>query len=250
MVHNLKNFEISIEWINKTMLTINLVNCQYMKISKKNPNDIMVDLDATALYPSAIWDQNGVYPKIESGVAFKLLMNDIYVEAFNIQTFNQDGNESAILRIKFYNAPDLIFQHLPVKEKVKNKEVNRMRKRYNLDTFTSADIQKIVKIRGKVIEIYEAVIYRENFKISPFRKLIEKLLALRQKIKDKSNDLMQVLVNLFMNSLYGVQIRKHVVEFYKSKSEHWMETEYDENVLDYWRLPNGNCIVKLKKTLV
>ena len=26
-----------------------------------------------------------------------------------------------------------------------------------------------------------------------------------------------------------------------------METEYDENVLDYWKLPNGNYIVKLKK---
>ena len=26
-----------------------------------------------------------------------------------------------------------------------------------------------------------------------------------------------------------------------------METEYDENVLDYWKLPNGNHIVKFKK---
>ena len=26
-----------------------------------------------------------------------------------------------------------------------------------------------------------------------------------------------------------------------------MKTEFDENVLHYWRLPNGNCIVKLKK---
>ena len=25
-----------------------------------------------------------------------------------------------------------------------------------------------------------------------------------------------------------------------------MESEYDENVLDYWKLPNGNYIVKLK----
>ena len=26
-----------------------------------------------------------------------------------------------------------------------------------------------------------------------------------------------------------------------------MKTEFDENVLDYWRLPNGNDIVKMKK---
>ena len=54
-------------------------------------------------------------------------MNNVYVEAFNNQTFNQDGDEFAILRMKYYNLRDLIFQHLPVKEKVKNIEVNRMR---------------------------------------------------------------------------------------------------------------------------
>ena len=58
---------------------------------------------------------------------------------------------------------------------------------------------------------------------------------------------MQRLVKLIMNSLYGVQIRKDIDQSYKCKSQHWMETEYDENVLDYWQLPNGNYIVKLKK---
>ena len=28
-----------------------------------------------------------------------------------------------------------------------------------------------------------------------------------------------------------------------------MKTEFDENVLDYWKLPNGNYIVKMKKTM-
>ena len=37
-----------------------------------------------------------------------------------------------------------------------------MRNRYIIDTLTSVDIQKNVKIGGKVIEIYEGVIYREN----------------------------------------------------------------------------------------
>ena len=56
-----------------------------------------------------------------------------------------------------------------------------MRNGYNIDTLTTVDIQEIVKIGGKVMEIYEGVIYRENFKISPFRKIMEKLSALRQK---------------------------------------------------------------------
>ena len=32
----------------------------------------------------------------KSGFAFKPHMNDVYVKAFKNQTFNQDGNESAI----------------------------------------------------------------------------------------------------------------------------------------------------------
>ena len=206
-----------------------------------------MDFDATSLYPSPMWDENSVYPKIETGFASKPHMKNVYVEAFNNHTFNQDGDESAILRIKYYNPPNLIFQHLPVKEKVKNIEVNRMRNGYFIDTLTSVDICEIVKIGGKVIEIYEGVIYRENYKISPFRNVIEQLFSLRQKYKDEHNDLMQKLVKLIMNSLYGVQIRKDIDQSYKCKSQHWMETEYDENVLDYWRLPNGNYIVKLKK---
>ena len=50
-----------------------------------------------------------------------------------------------------------------------------------------------------------------------------------------------------MNSLYGVQNRKDNIESYKCKFEYWMRRDYDDNVLDYWRLPNGNYIVKCKK---
>ena len=52
-----------------------------------------------------------------------------------------------------------------------------MRNSYIIDRLTSVDIEEIVKTGGKVIEIYKGVIYRENFKISPFRKVIEKFFA-------------------------------------------------------------------------
>ena len=84
----------------------------------------MMDFDAASLYPSAISDEKSVYPKNESGFAFKSY-NDVHVESFNIQSFNQDGNESANFKLKFYNQPNLLFQHLPNKEKVENIEVNR-----------------------------------------------------------------------------------------------------------------------------
>ena len=58
---------------------------------------------------------------------------------------------------------------------------------------------------------------------------------------------MQGLVKLNMSSLYGVQIRRDINESYYRKSGNWMKTDFDENVLDYWKLPNGNYIVKMKK---
>ena len=57
----------------------------------------MIDFDATSLYPSAVYDEKSVYPKTETGFAFKPHMNEIFVKAFNNQTFSQDSNESAIL---------------------------------------------------------------------------------------------------------------------------------------------------------
>ena len=122
-----------------------------------------------------------------------------------------------------------------------------MTKGYIIDTLTSVDIHEIDISKGKVFEIYEGVIYRENFKISSFRKVLEKLFALGQKYEDEHNSLMQELLKLIMDSLNGAQIRRDIYELYCCKSEHWMQAEYDEKVLDYWRLPNGKYNVKMKK---
>ena len=58
---------------------------------------------------------------------------------------------------------------------------------------------------------------------------------------------MQGLIKLNMNNLYGVQIRRDINETFFCKSETWMKTEFDENVLEYWKLPDANYIVKMKK---
>ena len=172
MIRNLMTIEITMKKKEPNKLTKNLINYQYTKkIQKQNHNYVMMDFDATSLYPSAMWDENSDYPKIDSGFAVKRHMKNVYVEAFNNQTFNQDGDESAIFRKKYYNPLDLIFQHLPVKEEFKKIEVNRMKNGYIIDTLTSVDICETVKAGGRVIDIYEGVIYRENFKISPFGKL-------------------------------------------------------------------------------
>ena len=120
-----------------------------------------------------------------------------------------------------------------------------MRNGYIIDTLTSVDIQEIVKIGGEVVEIYEGVIYRENFKVNPFRKVVDRLFNSRQKYKDENNDVMQLLVKLIMNSFYGEQIRKDIEEKFACKSEMWMETDYDERVKDYWKISGINYIVKM-----
>ena len=102
-----------------------------------------------------MWDEKTIYPTIETGYAFTRDMNDELVEKFNNQTFTKG---STFLKIKYYNPENLIVQHLPVKEKEKEIEINRMRNGYIVDILTSVDIQEIVKIGGKVIKIYEGVI--------------------------------------------------------------------------------------------
>ena len=125
-------------------------------------------------------------------------------------------------------------------------ESNRMRNGYIVGVLTSIDIQERVRIGGRVIEIYEGVIYRKNFEVAPFEKVIDKLFELRQKYKDENNYVMQILVKLIMKSLYGERIRIDIEESYSCKSENWMQTEYDERVIDYQKNNYGIYIVKSK----
>ena len=68
-------------------------------------------------------DEKSIYSKIETGYAFTNDMNNELVEKINTQTFNQG---SAILKIKYVNAKNLIVQHIPIKERVSKIEINRM----------------------------------------------------------------------------------------------------------------------------
>ena len=120
-----------------------------------------------------------------------------------------------------------------------------MRNGYIIHNLTRVDFHETEKIGGKVIDCYEGVIYRENFKVSPFRKVIDKLFALGQKYKDENNDVVQLLVKLSKISLYEEQIRKNFEKKFACMSEYWMTIEYDERINDYWRVSHSNFIVKV-----
>ena len=59
-------------------------------------DELFWDFDAVSLYPSAMWDENSIYPRIETGYAYKTDMNDELVEKFKSGNFNLG---SAILKI-------------------------------------------------------------------------------------------------------------------------------------------------------
>ena len=59
---------------------------------------LLWNFDGVSLYPSAMWDEKSIYPRIDTGYAFKKVINDELVEKFNTGNFNQG---SAILKIKY-----------------------------------------------------------------------------------------------------------------------------------------------------
>ena len=77
---------------------------------------LLWDFDAVSLYPSAMWDEKSIYPRIETGYAYTRDMNEELVNKFNTGNFIQG---SAFLKIKYHNPKNLIVQHLPIKEKEK-----------------------------------------------------------------------------------------------------------------------------------
>ena len=70
------------------------------ELSKLELNIAQKDFDATSLYPSAMWDNDSVYPKIESCKAFKPHMIDMFFIKFNDKLLNQYNDDSAILKMK------------------------------------------------------------------------------------------------------------------------------------------------------
>ena len=67
MIRNLKTIDYDeVERTKHTNKKLNKLTI-HKSLQKLNLNDVMMDFDATSLYPSAMWDEKSVYPKIEIG---------------------------------------------------------------------------------------------------------------------------------------------------------------------------------------
>ena len=112
-----ENVEEKEKYINEK-----LSNLRLHKIVKRiELIHLLWDFDAVSLYPSAMWDEKSIYPRIETGYAFTRDMKDELVENFNTGNFTQG---SAILKIKYYNPKNLMVQNIPIKGKEKTIEIN------------------------------------------------------------------------------------------------------------------------------
>ena len=52
-------------------------------------DELLWDYDAVSLCPSAMWDENSIYPRIDTGYALTPHMNEEFVQKFNTVYFNQ-----------------------------------------------------------------------------------------------------------------------------------------------------------------
>ena len=204
-----------------------------------------------SLYPHAQIDKNSTWPKIEKAYPFKKHMNDSICTLFNTGKGNE-LNRSAFLTVKYHNPHNLIFQHLPIKEKIENPyknnrlgEINKMRNGIIIDTLTSIDIVKIVKCGGIILEIYEGF-FCHNLEYNPYTEFVTDMFEKRDLFKSQGKDLLQNLAKTIGLSVYGGTIRKDINEEYKCVTENWMKENFDDRVKEWFPLKNGNLIVKLE----
>ena len=178
-------------------------------------------------------------------------MSDAICVLFNSGRWNEI-NRSAFLTIKYHNPKNLIFQHLPIKEKIENpyknnrlEEINRMRNGIIIDTLTSVDIVEIVKYGGVIIEVYEGF-FCHNLEYNPYTEFVTDMFKKRDYFKSQGKDLLQNLAKKFGLPVYGGNIRKDINEEYKCVTENWMKENFDDRVKEWFPLKNGNLIVKLQ----
>ena len=99
---------------------------------------------------------------------------------------------------------------------------------------------------GKVCNIYDGIIYKGNFKVSPFEKVIEYLFKLKIKNEKEGNDLMVDLLKLYKNSLNRRSIRKDIDEEYIIRPEKRLVEGSDEKIIAYEALPNSEHVIIYK----
>ena len=124
-------------------------------------------------------------------------------------------------------------------------EVGRFRNGYAEAHMTSVDTQEVVRTGGRILRIYEGIVYERNLSESPFRAFIDTLFTMKQSYPKKTVG--NELIKLLMNSLYGKTVQRDIEFITYIWSECTLKQNYDDLVMDYCKLQGDNYIVRRKK---
>ena len=178
-------------------------------------------------------------------------MNESICSLFNRGRWSEI-NRSSFPTVKHHNPENLVFKHLPVKEKIKIsyknnrlEESQRMRKGKILDFLTSVDIVEVVKYGGYILKVIEGS-RCHNQKYNPYTEFVTEMFEKRDLIISQRNDLLQNLIKKNGLSVCGVIIGKDINEEYKCVTENWMTDNFDDRVKEGLPFKNDNLLVKLE----
>ena len=199
---------------------------------------------------SAMAQPDSKWPAIETAKAIRLEDSDYLCELFNNGEW-KNLNKAGFSKVKYYNPENIVFQHMSVKEKVFNdrknryEEINRFRNGDITQHLTSVDIEEVVRSGGYIVKILEGFVC-DNLEFNPFERFIIDMSNKRNKFKEENKTLLQTLTKNVSNSVYGGCIRRDIEESYKCVTQNWMKNEYDDSVIEWFPLKNGNIMVKIK----
>ena len=112
------------------------------------------------------------------------------------------------------------------------------------DVLCSVDIQEIVRCGGKIIKRCDGIIYRENFKQSPFRAYLKRIFELRLKYKQEGNKVGDLLVKLQLNSLYGKCVQKDIDTLTHLWKESTLEKRYTKLIKNFENVKSDIYLVE------
>ena len=125
-------------------------------------------------------------------------MNNAVCELF-ISGKWHELNRSAFLTVKYHNPENLIFQHIPTREKISSTYENnglqntkRSRNGVIIGTLNFADIVETVKGGGFMLEVYEGF-FCHDMQYTPYTEIVNDMAAKRDLHKEHRKDLLQAL---------------------------------------------------------
>ena len=174
----------------------------------------LVSDDFNSMYRSAEADGNSTWSTIETANHIEKYLNDAVCEVFVSGRWDE-LKRSAFLTVKYQKPANLIFQHLPVKERnispYKNDRLEQMncsRGGIVIDTKKFIDIVEIVNCEGVVLEVYEGFFcYIVQF--NPYVDFVNEMFG-KHDLYKKEKDLSKGLSKKVTNSVFGGKIRKHI----------------------------------------